>query len=319
MKKKALITGITGFVGSHLAEYLLKEGLVVHGIVRWRSRKDNIKKVQDKLKLHEADLLDAHSLYTVISKVRPDYIFHLAAQSFVKSSWISPANTLEINMVGTVNLFEVVRKAGLEKTISQIAGSSEEYGKVEPSEIPITEDNPLRPLSPYAVSKVGMDFLGYQYFQSYGMKIIRTRGFNHTGPRRGDVFAESTFAKQIAEIEKEKREAVVHVGNLEAQRDYTDVRDMVKAYYLSVLKCDPGVLYNISSGKALKIKKVLDFLISKSKVKLKVKQDSARMRPSDVPILIGDSTRFRKKTGWKPEIPLEKTLLDLLNYWRERV
>lgn len=318
MKKKALITGITGFVGSHLAEFLLNENLTVHGILRWRSKMDNIQPFKKKLYLHEADLLDAHSLYAVIDQIKPNYIFHLAAQSFVKSSWASPANTIEINMVGSVNLFEAVRQTKL-PTVIQIACSSEEYGKVYPSEIPIKETNPLRPLSPYAVSKVGMDYLGYQYWESYGLKIIRTRGFNHTGPRRGEVFSESSFAKQIAEIEKRKREPIIYVGNLETERDYTDVRDMVRAYYLSVKKCDPGEVYNIATGKTWKIKKVLHHLISLAKVKVTFKEEAERMRPSDVPLLLGDATKFVKKTGWQPEIPFEKTLKDLLNYWRERV
>jgi GDP-4-dehydro-6-deoxy-D-mannose reductase len=215
-------------------------------------------------------------------------------------------------------LFEAVRNTQLPITI-QIACSSEEYGKVLPNEVPIKETNPLRPLSPYAVSKLAMDYLGYQYHESYGMRIIRTRGFNHTGPRRGEVFAESSFAKQIAEIEKGKREPVVYVGNLDAQRDYTDVRDMARAYYLAVQKCDPGEEYNIASGKTWRIRAVLDLLISMSSVKVEVRQDPSRMRPSDVEILLGDNTKFVQKTGWKPEIAFEKTMEDLLNYWRGHV
>lgn len=316
--KKALITGITGFVGSHMAELLITEGVDIYGIQRWRSKTENIEHIQSKIKFEEADLLDAHSLYTVIDKIKPDYIFHLAAQSFVQSSWASPTQTLEVNIIGSAHLFEAVRKTGLPIT-TQIACSSEEYGKVMSNEVPIKETNPLRPLSPYAVSKIAMDYLGYQYHESYGMRIIRTRGFNHTGPRRGDVFAESSFAKQIAEIEKGKREPVVLVGNLEAQRDYTDVRDMVRAYYLAVQKCDPGEVYNIATGKAWKIRKVLDLLISLAKVKVEVRTDPTRMRPSDVEILIGDNSKFVKKTGWKPMIPFEKTMEDLLNYWRENL
>lgn len=316
--KKALITGITGFVGSHLAEFLLKEGLEVYGINRWRSKDNNIENIRSKIELHEADLLDAHSLYAIVEKIRPHYIFHLAAQSYVVSSWASPVNTLEVNVIGSANLFEAVRKAELDVVI-QIACSSEEYGFVYPDELPIKETNPLRPLSPYAVSKIAMDYLGYQYFKSYGLKIVRTRGFNHTGPRRGEVFAESTFAKQIAEIEKGIREPVVYVGNLEAKRDYTDVRDMVYGYYLAALKGEPGEVYNICSGKAWRIKDVLDYLLSLAKVKVKVKNDPKRMRPSDVPVLIGDNSKFSKKTGWKPKISFEKTLLDLLDYWRKEV
>jgi GDP-4-dehydro-6-deoxy-D-mannose reductase len=317
-RKTALITGITGFAGSHLAELLLSENVEVHGIQRWRSKSDNIEKIKEKIQFHEADLLDAHSLYTVVDEVRPHYIFHLAAQSYVQSSWGSPSNTLEINIIGTCHLFEAVKKTGLKIPV-QIACSSEEYGKVHKEEIPIHETNPLRPLSPYAVSKLAMDYLGYQYFESYGMHIIRTRGFNHTGPRRGEVFAESTFAKQIAEIEKGKKEPIVYVGNLDAVRDYTDVRDMVRAYYLAVQKCEPGEVYNIASGKGWKIHDVLNLLLSMSKVKIKIVQDKDRMRPSDVEVLLGDASKFQKQTGWKPEIPFKKTMEDLLNYWRERV
>lgn len=316
--KKALITGITGFVGSHLAEYLIKEKVEVHGASRWRSKTDNIDHLRDQINLIDADLLDAHSLYSIIDKIRPDFIFHLAAQSYVMTSWASPANTMEINLTGAVNLFEAVKKTGHDSVI-QIACSSEEYGKVYPDEIPIKETNPLRPLSPYAVSKIAMDYLGYQYYESYGLKIIRTRGFNHTGPRRGDVFAESTFAKQIAEIEKNKREPIVYVGNLDAERDYTDVRDMVRGYYLAVLKGKPGEVYNICTGKAWKISKVLDYLLSLSKSKIKIAIDPLRIRPSDVPILIGDNSKFVKQTNWEPKIEFTKTLEDLLNYWRERV
>lgn len=318
MAKKALITGIAGFVGSYMAELLLSKGMEVSGLCRPRSKMDHIESIKSQLHLEDADLLDSHSLYTTINKIKPDYIFHLAAQSFVPTSWGSPAVTLDVNIVGSANLFEAVRQVGIDPVI-QIACSSEEYGMVYENEVPIKETNPLRPLSPYAVSKLAMDYLGYQYYESYKTRIIRTRGFNHTGPRRGHTFAESTFAKQIAMIEKGKQEPVIYVGNLDAQRDYTDVRDMVRAYLLAVEKCDPGEVYNIATGKAIKISDVLSMMLAMSKVKVEIKQDPARMRPSDVPILIGDATKFREKTGWAPEIPFEKTAEDLLNYWRERV
>jgi len=317
-KKVALITGITGFVGSHMAELLLKEGFEVHGLCRWRSRTENIDHIKEKIHLIEGDLLDVHSLQKLLMDVRPSHIFHLAAQSFVPASWTSPAVTLEINVVGSCNLFEAVRTAKIEPLI-QIACSSEEYGLVKPEEVPIKETNPLRPLSPYGVSKLAMDYLGYQYFKSYNMRIVRTRGFNHTGPRRGEVFAESSFAKQIAEIEKGIKKPIILVGNLEAQRDYTDVRDMVLGYLLALEKGEPGEVYNICSGKAIKIKEVLEILLSFSKVKVEIKQDPARMRPSDVPILLGDNSKFVKQTGWRPQIPFEKTMEDLLNYWREKI
>lgn len=316
--KKALITGIAGFVGSHLAELLLSKGFEVYGLCRPRTKTDHITGILDKLHLEDADLLDSHSLYGTVSRIKPDYIFHLAAQSFVPTSWVSPSVTLEVNIIGSANLFEAVRQAKIDPVI-QIACSSEEYGLVYPNETPIKETNPLRPQSPYGVSKVAMDYLGYQYFCSYSMKIMRTRGFNHTGPRRGDTFVTSNFAKQIAMIEKGKQEPKIHVGNLDAQRDWTDARDMVKAYLLSVEKCDPGDVYNICTGKAVVIKDMLNMLIVMSKVKVEVVQDASRMRPSEVPVLIGDNTKFVAKTGWKPEIPFEKTMEDLLNYWRERV
>jgi GDP-4-dehydro-6-deoxy-D-mannose reductase len=317
-KKKILITGIAGFVGSHLSELLLSRGYEVYGLTRPRSKMDHLEVIKNQLHLEDADLLDSHSLYTTIARIKPDYIFHLAAQSFVPTSWVSPSVTLEVNIVGSSNLFEAVKQAGIDPVI-QIACSSEEYGLVHEDELPIRETNPLRPLSPYAVSKVAMDYLGYQYFQSYKVKVVRTRGFNHTGPRRGDTFAESNFAKQIALIEKGKQDAIIRVGNLEARRDYTDVRDMVRGYLLAVEKCDPGDVYNICTGKAEKIGDVLSLLLSMSTSKVTIKEDESRMRPSDVPVLIGDNSKFVAKTGWKPEISFEKTMTDLLNYWRERV
>ena len=317
-QKRVLITGITGFAGSHMAELMLaKKNYEVFGIARWRSDKKNLGSINGRVKLLEADLLDAHSLDKIILQTRPDYIFHLGAQSFVLASWASPALTLETNVVGTANLFEAVRKAGVNPII-QIACSSEEYGLVKKDEVPIKETNPLRPLSPYGVSKIALDYLGYQYFKSYGLKIVRTRGFNHTGPRRGEVFAESSFAKQVAEIEKGKRTPIIEVGNLNAVRDYTDVRDMVKGYYLAVTKGEPGEVYNICSGKGRKIKEVLSTLLKLSKVKnIKVQEDPARLRPSDVEVLIGDNNKFRRATGWKPAIPFQKTMEDLLEYWRK--
>lgn len=316
---RSLITGITGFAGSHMAELLLRKGHEVFGIVRWRSRSEHIEHLNGKLHLIEADLLDLRSLQDVMMAVRPNFIFHLAAQSFVPASWTSPAVTLETNVVGSCNLFEAIRSAQIEPTI-QIACSSEEYGLVHADELPIKETNPLRPLSPYAVSKVAMDYMGYQYFKSYGLKIIRTRGFNHEGPRRGEVFVTSTFARQIALIEKGKQEPIIKTGDLNTRRDFTDVRDMVNGYYLAALKCTPGEVYNICSGKEWMIKDMLSKLISMSKYKkIEIEQDQNRLRPSDVPILLGDNSKFVKATGWKPKIKFENTLKDLLEYWRERV
>jgi GDP-4-dehydro-6-deoxy-D-mannose reductase len=279
---------------------------------------DNIVHIQDKVELHEADIKDVISLKKALADIKPDRIFHLAAQSFVPSSWRLPAETFAINAIGQINLFEALLSLKLNPKI-QIAGSSEEYGHVFPNEVPMKETNPLRPLSPYAVSKVAQDLLAYQYFKSYGMKTVRTRGFNHTGPRRGDVFVTSNFAKQIAEIEKRKKEAVIHVGNLEAKRDFTDVRDIVRAYWLAAEKGEDGEVYNVGTGKAMAMKEMLDMLLALSKAKVKIKVDPERLRPSDVPILLSDSTKFVSLTGWKPQIPLEQTFKDLLNYWREKV
>jgi GDP-4-dehydro-6-deoxy-D-mannose reductase len=316
---RVLITGITGFAGSHLAEFLCrKKGIEIYGIERWRSRPENIEHIRDKINLYECDIRDASSVRKVITEIKPHRIFHLAAQSFVPASWTAPAETLTTNIIGQLNVFEAVRQTGINPMI-QIAGSSEEYGIVKKNELPIKETNPLRPLSPYAVSKVGQDLLGYQYYMSYKLHIVRTRGFNHSGPRRGDVFVESSFARQIALIEKGKSPPVIYVGNLNAKRDYTDVRDMVRGYWLALEKGSPGEVYNICSGKVYSVREVLDMLLSFANVQPKVKQDPKRMRPSDVPILCGDNRKFVQETGWKNEIPFEVTLKDLLNYWRNKV
>ncbi len=312
---RALITGITGFVGSHLAEHLLANGYQVYGTMRWRSRLDNINHIKNKITLIEADIRDSYSMEKAVRETEPDVIFHLAAQSFVPTSFHAPQETLSTNIVGTVNLLEAVRSSKTNPVI-QIAGSSEEYGMVLPSETPIKETNPLRPLSPYGVSKVAEDTIAFQYHKSYGMKTVITRAFNHEGPRRGDVFSTSNFAKQVAEIEKGKKEPVIHVGNLDARRDFTDVRDVVRAYVLATQKCDYGEAYNICSGRAWQIGEMLNMLLKMSEKKIDVRQDPARMRPSDVPLLLGNYDKFRKKTGWTPEIPFEKTMEDLLDYWR---
>ncbi|MBN1163843.1 MAG: GDP-mannose 4,6-dehydratase [Candidatus Krumholzibacteriota bacterium] len=315
---RVLITGITGFAGSHLADLCLaKKEVDLYGIIRWRSRTENIEHIWDKLKLLECDLRDASSTRDVIEQIRPDYIFHLAAQSFVPTSWKAPSESLITNVIGQLNIFEAIKKIDLDCRI-QIACSSEEYGMVLPEEVPIRESNPLRPLSPYGVSKVGQDMLGYQYFMSYGMKIVRTRGFNHTGPRRGPVFVCSDFAKQIIDIERDLRDPVMKVGNLDARRDFTDVRDMVRAYWLSLEKGVPGSVYNICSGKSYSIKEILDILIEISGVKVEVDMEEGRLRPSDVPLLEGDFSHFRNDTGWEPEISIEQTLADLLDFWREK-
>lgn len=313
---RVLITGITGFAGSHLAELCLsKKDVELYGMIRWRSRMENIEHIQDRIRLLECDLRDASSTRDVIEEVRPGLIFHLAAQSFVPTSWKAPSESLQTNIIGQLNIFEAVRKLGLDCRI-QIACSSEEYGMVYPDEVPIKESNPLRPLSPYGVSKVGQDMLGYQYFMSFGMKIVRTRGFNHTGPRRAPVFVCSDFARQIIDIEKGLKQPVMEVGNLDAKRDFTDVRDMVRAYWLSLEKGTPGSVYNICTGRSYSIREILGKLVEISGVRVDVRTDKGRLRPSDVPLLEGDNSAFRKDTGWEPVIPMEKTLADLLDFWR---
>ena len=316
---KCLITGVTGFAGSHLAEYLLKlTGCEIHGTFRWRSRTENIEAVRNQLVLHSCDIRDATAMRELIARVKPDRIYHLAAQSFVPMSWVAPAETLDTNVLGQTNLFEAVRAAHPDAWI-QVAGSSEEYGLVLPDETPIKETNPLRPLSPYGVSKVAQDTMGFQYFQSYGMHIVRTRAFNHTGPRRGDVFATSNFARQIAEVESGNREPVLYTGNLDAVRDFTDVRDTVVSYHAAVEKGKPGDVYNVATGNGHRIGDMLDMLLGKTKKKIEIRQDPSRMRPSDVELLIGDATKLKEDTGWEPKIPFDQTMSDLLDYWRQRV
>lgn len=320
MGPRILITGITGMAGSHLADYVLAKvpNCTVFGTKRWRSSLANIEHLQDKITLLDCDLTDASACQHLLSTVKPDYVFHLAAQSFVPDSWTSPHATLTDNVIMQLNIFEAIRHQGLNPVI-QIALSSEEYGKVYPDELPIVETNPLRPLSPYAVSKVAQDMLAYQYFESYGLKVIRTRGFNHEGPRRGHVFVTSNFAKQIAEIELGLKPPVIKVGNLTAVRDWTDVRDMVRAYWLSTQHCKPGDDFVIGSGKGRTVKEMLDLLMSFSSVLIKVEVDPLRLRPSDVESLVGNPAKFKQATGWQPEISFEQTMKDLLDYWRVQI
>jgi len=255
----------------------------------------------------------------LIKEIRPDRIYHLASQSNVAASWNAPGETLVNNITAQLNILEAVRELGDEDTRIHVAGSSEEYGLVYPHELPVKEDNPLRPLSPYGVSKVAQDTLAYQYCRSYGLHVVRTRAFNHIGPRQGDVFVTANFARQIAEIEAEEREPVIRVGNLTAERDFTDIRDVVKAYVLALEACEPGGVYNIGCGVGYSIRRVLDTLLSMTNLLIEVREDPKRMRPSDVPVMVSDSSRFTKKTGWRPEISYRQSLFELLQYWRHRV
>ncbi|MBN2067702.1 MAG: GDP-mannose 4,6-dehydratase [Candidatus Diapherotrites archaeon] len=318
--EKILITGVNGFVGSHLCDLILEKGYgEITGLIRTKNANmENIAHIKDRLNLLVSDISDYHSISKAIEESEPDIIFHLAAQSFVPASWRAPIETMNANVMGSLNLFEAVRNSKSNPVI-QIAGSSEEYGYVAESELPITELQELRPLSPYGVSKAAMDLLGYQYNKSYGLKIIRTRAFNHTGPRRGEVFVCSDWSKQIVEIEKGKKKPVMLVGNLDPKRDFSDVRDIVKAYWLAVKKCEPGEVYNICQENTIKMKGILDLLLSMTGKKISIEQDPKRMRPSDVPVLYGSCKKFREKTGWKPEIEFKQTLEDIMQYWRERL
>lgn len=317
---KVLITGITGFVGSHLAEYILNlnEAHEVHGVCRWRSPKDNLARVYDRVLLHEADLLDPGSLIRTFETLKPDVIFHLAAQSYVLSSFNSPSHTLWANVIGTTNLLEAVRILEIDPVI-HICSSSEVYGQVTEKEVPIRESCPFRPASPYAVSKVGEDMIALQYWLSYKIKTIRTRMFTHTGPRRGDVFAMSFFGKQIAAAELGLKDKIIRVGNLKSVRTFCDVRDAVRAYWIMAQKCSPGEVYNIGGNRTCTIGEALDILLSFSNTKFEIKVDPRLMRPSDVTLQIPCIDKFHQETGWKPEIPLETTLRDILDYWREEL
>jgi GDP-mannose 4,6-dehydratase len=321
--EKVFITGITGFVGSHLADYILAEhpGVQIMGLVRWRSPKDNIRGILDKVKLCYGDLVDIHSLKAILNDYRPDVIFHLAAQSYVDFSFNSPVATLEANVIGTCNLLEVIKEFKFSTDydpIIHVCSSSEVYGQVRENEVPITEDNPFRPASPYAVSKVGEDMLALQYWLSWKIRTIRTRMFTHTGPRRGEVFVVSNFAKQIAAIEAGLLPPLVKVGNLDSVRTFLDVKDAVKAYWLLVNKCLPGEVYNIGGTETMTVGRMLERLIEfSSKKNIKVEVDESRLRPSDVTLQIPCTRKFFEATGWKPQIKFGQTLKDTLDYWRE--
>src|SRR6266511_1563338 len=302
-----------------MAEYALAQGAEVFGSSRWRSKSENIDHLRSRITLIESDLRDLSSVRALVELSNPSHVIHLAAQSFVGASWHQPAETLSTNVISQVNLLESIRGLRLEPRFLAV-GSSEEYGMVYEDELPIREANPLRPLSPYAVSKVAQDLMGYQYFKSYGMHIVRSRAFNHEGPRRGDVFVTSNFARQIAEIERGLRPPVIAVGDLKSRRDYTDVRDIVRGYWLLLEQGEPGEVYNLCSGRAWVIQDILDFLLAQARVQgISVREDPARLRPSDVPVLRGDATKARTAVGWRPEIPFEHTLRDILDYWRGRV
>jgi len=319
---RALITGITGFVGSHMADYILAEHpeVEVVGTKRWRSPRENVAHLGDSVPLHDCDLTDLSSLLRVLAEVKPDLIFHLAAQSYVVMSYRAPAATVDSNVNGTINLLEAVRILEQDPAI-HVCSSSEVYGQVRDEDIPIREDCPFRPVSPYGVSKVGEDMAAYMYHTAYGIKTIRTRMFTHSGPRRGDVFVDSAFARQVARIEKGEQEPVIGVGNLDSVRTFADVRDVVKAYWLLLEKCPPGEVYNIGGETTMTVREMLDMLLDMTQMKdaIDVQVDPDLLRPADVTNQVPCTDKFRAATGWEPEIPYEQTLRDMLDYWRGRV
>lgn len=316
---RVLITGMTGMVGSHLAEYILSHhpGVDIHGMLRWRSPLTHISHLLDRINIHYAELRDLHSLVALLRKVQPERIFHLAAQSFVTTSFDAPVDTLHTNVIGTTNLLDAIRITGIDTKI-HVCSSSEVYGQVLENEVPIKESNPFRPASPYAVSKVGEDMVAYQYFLSYGIKTYRTRMFTHTGPRRGDVFAESAYAKQIVEIEAGIRANPVRVGNLDSIRTFADVRDAVRAYWLLLEHGVPGEVYNIGGNRTMTCGDMLEMLKTMARCPIEHLVDPALLRPSDVTLQIPDTTKFHQATGWAPEIPFEDTLQHLLTYHRDK-
>ena len=325
--KKVLVTGITGMVGSHLTDFLLKNtNWKIYGLCRWRSPLDNIDHIlhlankQKRINFIYADLNDYSSLIKALETSRPNYVFHLAAQSYPLTSFTEGNITFETNIVGTYNLLNAIKQLKLNPLI-HVCSSSEVFGRVEKKNLPIDEECSYHPASPYAISKVGTDLIGRYFYEAYKQKVMVTRMFTHTGPRRGDVFAESSFAKQIALIEQKKIKPIIKVGNLKSLRTFADVRDAVRAYFLLLTKNPkPGEVYNIGGSYSCTIGEMLNFLLKQSKVKnIKVVQDKNRLRPIDADLQIPNTKKFQSHTGWKPKIPFEKTMKDLLNYWREKV
>ncbi len=314
---RALITGISGFVGSHLAEYLLERtDWHVAGTVY--GPEENIEPLRDRLELYPAELSELETVTSILEQAKPDYIFHLAAQPLVSLSRRDPWGTLAINIRLQLNILEAVARQGSSARIL-VVGSSEEYGLVRPDELPVKETNPLRPTSPYAVSKVAQDMLGLQYYLSHQLFTVRVRPFNHIGHRQSLGFVAPDFASQIAKAEASLREPVIQVGNLEPQRDFSDVRDVVRGYHLLITQGEPGEVYNVGSEQARSAGELLQTLMAMSKVAITIEQDPERVRPTDVPVIFGDCTKIRQRTGWRTTIPFEDSLRDVLDYWRERI
>lgn len=313
---RVLITGITGLVGSHLADYLLSLGEIdVVGFKRWRSSDANIRQLEGRVRMLEGDIEDAFSVASAIEASRPDRIFHLAAQSYPGESWGAPATTLRANVLGTLNVLEAARRLTPAARI-HLAGSAAVYGLVPPDEMPIKEDRPLRPLSPYGVSKAATEMLGYQAWQAYGQQIYLTRSFIHIGPRQGVRPAAQTFARQIAEAEAGKRPPVVEVGNLTVRRDFLDVADAVRGLWSLLEYGAAGEVYNLCSGRAPSIGELLDIYLSMATIPMDVREDPARLRPADEPILVGDYAKLQAATGWLPQVSLEESARRILDHWR---
>lgn len=316
---RVLITGISGSGGSYLAEYIVKNHpkVKVHGISRWHSTTggNNLESIKDRVSVHEADLMDLGSVLTVLKEVKPDVIFHLAAHANVRTSFITPTAVLSNNILGTSNLFEAIRLLDI-KPIIQLCSTSEVYGQVDPKYVPITEETPLNPTSPYAVSKTTQDLLGGSYYVSYKIPIIRTRMFAYLNPRRADLFA-SSFAKQVAWIEQGLQKELLH-GNLDSIRTLIDVRDAMRAYWDAVLYCHPGEVYNIGGTTVMKVGEFLEKLISFAKVPIKAKVDPNLLRPADVTLQIPSVEKFTSVTGWKPKYTFDQSMADLLSFWRKQ-
>ncbi len=326
-QKRALITGVTGMVGSHMVDFLLENtSWDIWGACRWRSPLDNLRHLmgrinaKDRVQLIDFELRDTVSLMGLVGRVQPDYVFHLAAQSYPSTSFTAPLDTLDTNILGTARLLEALRPMG-DKPVIHVCASSEVFGRVSSDKLPINEECTFHPASPYAISKVGTDLVGRYYAEAYGMRVMTTRMFTHTGPRRGDVFAESTFAKQIAMIEAGLIPPVVKTGNLNSMRTWADVRDAVRAYYLLVtVDPTPGAYYNIGGTFSCTVGDMLDHLLSLSKRRdIRVETEAGRVRPIDADLQVPDTRKFQRHTGWMPNISFEKTMRDLLDYWRERV
>ncbi|NLL77146.1 MAG: GDP-mannose 4,6-dehydratase [Clostridiales bacterium] len=312
--KKAMIIGAAGFVGNYLMEYLRKEcNMEVHVTKLPREEIHN-----NYLKAYDLDILDKEAIVSLLFEIRPDYIFHLAAQSSVGLAWKNPCLTIDVNIKGSVNVMDAIRELYYKPRVILI-GSGEEYGHINEGETPIKEGNMIRPGNIYAATKVCQNMIGNIYAQAYDMELMMVRAFNHIGPTQAPMFVVADFCKQVAEIEKGIREPVIYVGNLEAKRDFTDVRDVVRAYAMLIEKGKAGETYNVGSGHAVSIRKILDLIILSSGKDIKVKIDPNKLRPVDVPIIEADTTKLRNLTGWKPEITLEQTIKETLDYWRERV